>query len=307
MKIKKYSALVGLFSLLLVGCGNNRPAVKFETLEYGLYPQTHVNDAELIKKLNALSAEANGWYLYENNYYAKVAGAPKDEASAQFDDGESISKNMPYWFKCEPIEWIVLAKNGNQKSLVTRKIIDSKAYYASGNIEEVRNIGGQDVYANNYEHSDIRAWLNDDTKDGFYGTAFSVNTALGGGTVVDTTVDNSIAQTDYDKQPYDCPDTTDKVYLLSYREYLKPEYGFESSNALTDKRMAITTDYARAVGVAYNSTSWKFAGNYWTRSPSAYLPLGYVSVTFIYSGRYSGEKVNNKAVGVRPAITVNFA
>lgn len=52
-------------------------STKNKTVTYGLYPQKNVNDSSLIAALNALTTkESNGWYLYNNEYYSKVAAKP---------------------------------------------------------------------------------------------------------------------------------------------------------------------------------------------------------------------------------------
>lgn len=52
-------------------------STKNKTVTYGLYPQKNVNDSSLVSALNALTTpESNGWYLYNDEYYAKLSATP---------------------------------------------------------------------------------------------------------------------------------------------------------------------------------------------------------------------------------------
>ena len=126
-----------------------------ETVTYGLYPQTNVNDTDLLEALNELTdAESNGWYLYDNEYYAKVAATPYD-SSYTFNNGTTIVSGTTYWFKCEPITWNVLSNNDGEYYILSSVLLDTHRYDAS---------------SNNYANSEIRTWLNND----FYNSAFAL-------------------------------------------------------------------------------------------------------------------------------------
>lgn len=67
-----------------------------KTLTYALYPQKNVNDPTLASALNALATPVlNGWYLYQNEYYAKVSAAPYN-SSYKFDNGTIIVSGTTY-------------------------------------------------------------------------------------------------------------------------------------------------------------------------------------------------------------------
>ncbi len=70
---------------------------------------------------------------------------------------------------------------------------------------------------------------------------------------------------------YACGNTNDKVYLLSYEDYLNADYGFSTSSSAYDTvRRCKTTDWARASGAYYyTSSSYLYNGWYWTRSPDS--------------------------------------
>ena len=73
---------------------------KNNTITYGLYPQTNVNDSTLLSGLNSLTTpKSNGWYLYNGEYYAKLSAATCS-SSCVFDNGKTILEGEKYWFKC---------------------------------------------------------------------------------------------------------------------------------------------------------------------------------------------------------------
>ncbi len=241
------------------------------TVTYGLYPQTHVGDETTISALNALkSADKNGWYLYNEEYYVKKTATPDSTSSFKFKDGTPIVAGTEYWYKCELIIWKVLESDNGIYSLVSTTLLDAYAY---------------DDDSSNYEKSQIRTWL---TKD-FFDAAFK----LGSSYIQTTTVDNSASTTSSDDDDYVCPNTNDKVYLLSYKDIINGSYGFSND----DSRRCEPTDYACASGVWHHDNSY---GNYWTRSPA-----GSDSVSFVkFNGEVIWTETNETDLGVRPAITL---
>ena len=268
------------------------------TITYGLYPQTNVNDSTLVSALNDLTTpESSGWYLYNNDYYTKVSATPYG-SNYPFDNGTTIVNGTTYWFKCEPITWNVLSSSDGEYYILSNVLLDAHCYY---NSDSIRTIGGKTIYPNNYEHSDIRTWLNND----FYNSAF----ALGNSYIQTTTVDNSAATTDSSPNYFACNNTQDKVFLPSYQDYTNSSYGFSTSTGSTDTRCCRTTDWARARGAYYYEPN-PYNGYYWTRSPfnSKTQPTrasivhldGHLMDTYVYG--YSAAYHS-----VRPALTVKIA
>ncbi len=241
-----------------------------------------------------------------------------------------------------------------KKLLLATNILMNRSYYDFYNVN--RTINGKTVYPNNYEHSRIRAYLNgysylaktpdeDATQSlldiewnydeefnckefenkGFLNTAFTSSLQ---DLIAVTQVDNSLASTischseDRMEAPaakYICPDTYDKVFLLSESEVTDPNYGFERAKIGIDERHDITTS-ARALCLTaftyYNHLSMD--GNYlsgtgiWNlRSPSGDgdeddLGSGFCDV--YYSGVATGHDVSGFGelfethAGVVPAI-----
>lgn len=264
-------------------------------IEYGLYPQTNVDDSTLVSALNALTTpESNGWYLYNNEYYAKLSATPYS-SGGKFDNGTTIVSGTTYWFKCEPITWNVLNNNAGQYYIVSSVLLDAHCYY---NSTSTRTIDGKTIYPNNYEYSDIRTWLNND----FYNSAFT----LGNSYIQTTTVDNSASTTDSSPTSYACNNTQDKVFLPSYQDYINSSYGFSASTDPTDTRRCRATDWVRARGAYYIPfISYQYSGYYWTRSPWSN------GSNYAWCADSDGElrsfKVSDTYYGVRPAISITIA
>ena len=122
-------------------------------VEFGLYPQTHVNSPEIIAKLNVISKpEPNGWYLLDGKHYAKAFAKP--HAYYEFEDGSKISEGSEEWFLCEPIKWRVLEKGGGEAYLLSDLLLDAHRF---------------DKESNDFDKSEIKSWLN----YGFKKRAFS--------------------------------------------------------------------------------------------------------------------------------------
>jgi len=156
-------------------------------VQYGFYPQSYVKDEELIKSLNELNESDNNWYYYEDSYYVKEIAKVYKGDSYSFNDNTSIVNGDEYWFKCEPITWDVLCNENGNYTLVSSLLLDVGVYY---NNYENRTINEKNIYANDYEYSDIREWINNE----FFNSAFRLNNK----NIVNTSINNN----------------EDKVYLL---------------------------------------------------------------------------------------------
>ena len=283
MPTKNYSLVAKFITKEELGMA---PAINVanKTLTYGLYPQTHVSDTTLLSTLNTLTtAESNGWYLYNNAYYAKLTAKP-NSSNYTFDDGTKIVSGTTYWFKCEPITWKILESNNGEYKLLSTVLLDAHRY---------------DYSSNNYKYSDIRSWLNNE----FYNTAFSLDNSY----IQTIEVDNSASTTSSSTNKYACENTNDKVYLLSYQDYLNADYGFSTSTSSSTTRECKTTDYARA-NRAFSSTnsSYKKNGWYWTRSPSSSYS-NYANIVDYDGSLYSDYYVNGTYHGVRPSLSVKIS
>ena len=229
---------------------------------FGEYPQSIKDDGVTITE----TQDSRGYYLgSDGNFYAKVVAKP-DGSGYMFSTGVTVTDGETYYFMVEPIRWRILSTDGETALILCDSIIAHRAYqssykynYSYSSYCTTANGAPSGTYANNYEYSGVRAWLNSI----FYETAFS---ELQRGIIVTTTVDNSHRTMGcYDSNPYACEATEDNIFLLSYEEVTNGEYGFSNDG---DREMQ-TSDYSRATG-AWMSTSPDYYGNahWWLRSPS---------------------------------------
>ena len=261
-------------------------------IEYGLYPQSYVDDTQTINALNNLApSDVNGWYFYDGNYYVKKIASTYLGVTYNFNNGTSIINGNEYWFKCEPIKWNILSNNNGTYFLLSVDLLDTYNYY--------RNYDNRNTISpNNYESSDIREWLNND----FYNSAFALNNLF----IQETMVDNSASSTDSVKNIYAGEATKDKVFLPSYQDYLNFDYGFDSnSSEKSQTRQSKTSEYARASGAWCNQENdSKNIGSYWTRSPSS--KYSYCAWNVNSGGYLSQYAVDGAEHCVRPCIIINL-
>lgn len=263
-----------------------------KTLTYGLYPQKNVNDSSLISALNALTTpKSNGWYLYNDEYYAKISATP-EAVDNKFDNGTTIVRGTTYWFKCEPITWNVLLNNDGEYYILSSVLLDDHRY------NECYSGKKDGHYANNYEFSEIRAWLNNE----FYNSAFALDDFY----IQTTTVDNSVSTTNLSSNSYACNNTQDKIFLPSYQDYINPDYDFLNSEDETNTRYCKTTDWARARGAyCFESSPYLYNGFYWTRSPCSSSSRSVWSVGF--EGFLSDATlVDYTGFSVRPCLSIKI-
>ena len=225
---------------------------------FGEYPQTiKASDVSITSN----TPDTDGYYLgSDGERYAKVVADPYN-SGYKFSDNSSVTSGNTYYFKVEPIRWRILSESDGNAFILCDSIIANHYYHHT---RSSTTIDGQTVYANNYKYSDIRAWLNDE----FYNTAFGdLQQAL----IQTTEVDNSAASTGNSSNRYACENTSDKVFLPSYREVTTIEYGFERGSTDDTARQMLTSDFSRATG-AYMNTNSSYYGNgwWWLRSHSDY-------------------------------------
>lgn len=281
-------------------------------IKYGLYPQTIVSSTLETALDDAKTAgtitpsEDNGYYLYDGDYYAEA------------------SNN---WYKCEPITWKILnssaASTDGYYYVVSDLLLDAHHYYNYNGhgtgYTGTRSISGEThgINNNNYEYSDIRAWLNgldgsaytadNYTSSSFYKSAFGLNDSH----IMEWDVSHIASTTNNASNVYAAggskgsknTTTHDKVSLLSYVDCVNY---FNDDNI----RKATVTAYAVAKG-AYSTTSAAGGyGYYLTRSPFYNLSIPdlerLVSSVFI-DGSMSRSDVASVDRCVRPCIRISIS
>ncbi len=235
---------------------------------FGSYPQTLKVDDVTIDESNV---DANGYYLgsdgerYAKQIICSYAGQLSSNCTA-VDWQETLKQTTTasgtkmivaeyYYFKVEPIKWRILSTSNGEYTLVCDSILSNSAYqpnlsgnYATdGNGNILTDGKGNNIYANNYEYSDLRRWLN----NAFYNNAFTASERT---LILTTTVDNSANQYPSDlgvdaDNKFLCKNTLDKVYALSMADVTNTAYGFNANYTVQDAtRYWATTDYAKATG-----------------------------------------------------------
>lgn len=258
-----------------------------KTMVYGIYPQTRVSDEDLCEAISDNGElDYNSWYYYDGNYYfCEYCQSYQESDDYTFDDGAKIKKYRNYWFKCEPIVWNVLESNNGVYTLLSSVLLQALKY--------------DNTNKNNYEESSIRWWLNNT----FYERAFRFNYDP----IQITAVDNSASTTDGASNPFCSDETQDKVYLLSYKDYISSKYGFSTSSyTQSETRYCKTTDYARATGACISTSSdTKSNGHYWTRSPNS-GNVHYASYICLDGSIRYDNNVSYSYLCVRPAINIKI-
>ncbi|MBE6636009.1 MAG: TIR domain-containing protein [Ruminococcaceae bacterium] len=173
----------------------------------------------------------------------------------------------------QPIEWIVLAKNGSSALMISKYLLDCKPY----NTTRIDTT---------WETSSLRSWLNGD----FMREAF---TAAEQGRILTTKVStpNNTAHGTVGGNS-----TNDKIYLLSIEEARQ----YFASN---DDRKCVPTAYAASKGAYKNKDNG--CSPWWMRSPGNNQDYA----ADVSSDGYAydvGTNVNFTLNGVRPALWVNF-
>lgn len=252
--------------------GNPDPEGQY--ILFGLYPQT-IKSADVT--VSDIPNE-QGYYLGSDGELYEQVTVTFDVQNFQesgilgnFSDGSTPQQDATYYFKLEPLRWRILSEDPDGTMLIVCDTIvdmqiyqpyfkrtnlgDGNYYYATdaeGNIlyDDEEN----PIFANNYEYSAIRSWLNNE----FYDSAFTEEEK---GYIITTTVDNSLESTMNLGGQYVCDDTTDNVFLLSLADVNNTDYtfidtvyiaegggSFDDINLWDEKKSFDTTDYSIARG-----------------------------------------------------------
>lgn len=185
-----------------------------------------------------------------------------------------------------PIEWLVLARDGDKALLISRYGLDAQPY-------------NTDYTSVTWETCTLRTWLNGT----FYNKAFS---SAEQAAILTTDVDNSKNQCYSGWSTNGGKNTQDKVLLLSYAEANK-YFGVTYNNSSNTKSRIAPTAYAIAHGAwtsSYKKTADDIdAGWWWLRSPGYDQKLA----AHVYAGGslyyYS---VDDDSGSVRPALWVDI-
>ena len=307
----------------------NHTDSKWKYVEFGDWPQTILKGDVKVDETKSKEVGMFTYYLgSDENYYVK---------------------HSDKYYKVEPIVWRVLTEDykdpygnstGNALLLAESILTGGVPYYVSRDTREItkeKETGTETekvtVYANNWQYSTVRAWLNgryesDDPQakeyagKGFLQTAFTESAQK---LIELTSVDNSAASTNPASDPNlwsggnnpyasDTP-TKDKIFLLSGQEATNSDYGFDEYDrwvgddygTTTSTRIRDTTDYAEATGAYPGDSSAGYGGWWWLRSPLYnYEYLARVINSYGDADFNIIDNVNNATRGVVPALSISL-
>ncbi len=278
-----------------------------EYLYFGSYPQTLKADDVTV----TTAPDANGYYLgSDGEKYAKLTANFYSDTDTQYQV-YNMTNGETYYFKVEPIKWRILSKTDNTYTVVsdvalqglayqsnvkevTNSLTSSTYYYVADDSGNIVTYHDSNAYANNYDLSDLRDFLNND----FYNKAFTSSEQA---VIETTTVDNSNASYGGTvSNSYVCDNTTDKIYALSATDLINTSYGFNASiNSADTARHWSQSDYAIASGAYMDAFQTTYV---WTRTPG-----NYGNMTKVVGGGQVGDlqSVDN-TIGVAPAMVVTL-
>ena len=174
----------------------------------------------------------------------------------------------------EPIEWILLGSKGNKHLLLSRYVLDWKAFDESGK-------------ATTWDYSSLRSWL----YEGFFETAFS---DLEKKLIGKNYVDNSYGQGFPGINVYGGGNTSDSSFILSYAE---AQRFFQTD----EDRTATQTEFAKSQGVGKGDTC-----RWWLRSPGMANRKEKGMCAILSDGKTGTFFKNTTLQGVRPAIWIDL-
>lgn len=219
----------------------------------------------------------------DNMIAAAAAAAARD---AKFAVGNYVSFGTYPQTKAgndaTPIEWLVLARDGNKALLISCYALDAQPY-------------NKDYTSVTWETCTLRTWLNST----FYNKAFS---SAEQAAILTTNVDNSKNQCYSGWNTSGGNNTQDKVFLLSYAEANK-YFGVTHDTTSNTKSRVAPTAYAIAQGAAADSVDGNAAGWWWLRSPGH----DQSRAALVYPvGSLYFRNVSLASGSVRPALWVNI-
>lgn len=319
---------------------------------FGHWPQTLERDENVVAKLNEMAgtpplprdnnANPYNWESHEGTTYmwqkiviyngTKYLGVQMNDYRASGIDAlyDIITDNgyyklNVYWFKYEPIKWRILTTSENSAFIMSDIALDffsmqsdRKSEIRDDLLASYNNSPGvpDGIYANNWEYSFIRSWLNET----FYNEVFN---DLQKEIIQTTHLDNSARSCNPNEYPKyygygenagknkyadQCKDTDDKIFLLSLRDVTTTAYGFNKDVLAEDPaRNLQASDFAKFHGVSMGNTQKDYV-TWYTRSPS--LAVGNQGYTTFVLYRDNKGVINSPNLvaegGVVPALWITL-
>lgn len=117
--------------------------VSYSKIYYGEYPQTLVEDEDILTALNQVvdggevSPDKYGYYTYQGLRYLLMSTYTREIV-----EGIQVLVETREFYLVDSIEWRILSINGEKATLLSEKILDSKSFYNNSLIAvgETKNI-----------------------------------------------------------------------------------------------------------------------------------------------------------------------
>lgn len=109
------------------GMGGEFPQGKDGPMYVRAYPQTLVQDANLVESLNATQSEHPNIIQFCGGLYYRTTATPAN-GNTYFNNGEKIISGMNYYFKIERIQWRIMESHDGISYAMSEKIIDAAAF-----------------------------------------------------------------------------------------------------------------------------------------------------------------------------------
>lgn len=169
-------------------------------------------------------------------------------------------------------------------------------------------MSGKTIYANNWEYSSIRTWLNNT----FYKTAFD---SLAQSVIQTTYLDNKNSATlstteKTEKYVKSQNNTYDKIFLLSRGDLRNTNYGFSTYPADYTRQICVN-DYGKTIGLYVSAGTGGLipekqgAGSWLTRSPGYRGEddlVGYIQT----SGQITANVKSATVLGIVPSLWITL-
>ena len=315
----KITAVISTIAILICGSAFMPSAAESNNdtvIQFGSYPKSPVTDEKTLVALNADQTEwkSYGYYeksqisdimLYKDVYYHgnRYRGVDivkyrpysfslesSEDHSKQYENG--YTEGNTYWFLYEPVKWVVL--DSTQGLIISEDIIDSQPYNDIKNYSQGSYYGVEGYYANKYQMSTIRHFLNEE----FMSVAFTEEQRA------------QIIKGKYEAAAhnyiYSSPDLEDYIVIPSYTEVLNNDYGFAISSRYFDTKKQITgTEYAKCQGLYVYPDGAHTGNSHWLLRTAGYNSDEVCYVLGDGSVRTDRDVVS-VYIGIRPMMRVNL-